>query len=98
MSVSDRTIGSNLAPVGRSSRAAAITRQARRQSWPAAYLLLAPALIGLVVFRLYPIGLAAWGSLHTTTFGSGAQRVFVGLDNYQYLFDTPIFWIRSGSR
>ena len=92
MSVSDRAIGSDLAPLGRSSRAAEITRRARRQSWPAAYLLLAPALIGLAVFRLYPIGLAAWGSLHTTTFGSGAQRVFVGLDNYQYLFSNPIFW------
>lgn len=69
-----------------------LLQQAKRQSWPTAYLLLAPALIGLVVFRLYPIALAAWGSLHTTTFGGGAQRVFVGLDNYRYLLDYGVFW------
>ncbi len=92
MSVSDEALGSDRLTVGRSSRVATVTRRARRESWPAAYLLLAPALIGLAVFRLYPIALAAWGSLHTTTFGSGAQRVFVGLDNYQYLFENPVFW------
>ncbi len=69
-----------------------VLRQARRQSWLTAYLLLAPALIGLAVFRLYPIALAAWGSLHTTTFGGGARRVFVGLDNYRYLLDFDVFW------
>jgi multiple sugar transport system permease protein len=49
-------------------------------------------LIGLAIFRLYPIALAAWGSLHATTFGGGAQRVFVGLDNYRYLLDYDVFW------
>jgi ABC-type sugar transport system permease subunit len=69
-----------------------ILRRARRQSWLTAYLLLAPALIGLAIFRLYPIAIAAWGSLHATTFGGGAQRVFVGLDNYRYLLDFDVFW------
>jgi multiple sugar transport system permease protein len=72
--------------------ASSILRQARRQSWLTAYLLLAPALIGLAIFRLYPIAIAAWGSLHATTFGGGAQRVFVGLDNYRYLLDFDVFW------
>ncbi|MCD6032356.1 MAG: binding-protein-dependent transport system inner rane component [Thermomicrobiales bacterium] len=69
-----------------------LLQRARRQSWLAAYLFLAPALLGLAIFRLYPIALAAWGSLHTTTFGGGAQRVFVGLDNYRYLLDYDVFW------
>lgn len=69
-----------------------ILQRARRQSWLTAYLLLAPALIGLAIFRLYPIAIAAWGSLHATTFGGGAQRVFVGLDNYRYLLDFDVFW------
>ena len=72
--------------------ASSILRRARRQSWLTAYLLLAPALIGLAIFRLYPIAIAAWGSLHATTFGGGAQRVFVGLDNYRYLLDFDVFW------
>jgi ABC-type sugar transport system permease subunit len=73
-------------------RAASIAASARRNNWATAYLLLAPALIGLAVFRLYPIALAVWGSLHTSTFGAGAQRVFVGLDNYAFLVSNPVFW------
>src|SRR5918995_1814120 len=69
-----------------------ILRRARPPSWLTAYLLLAPALIGLAIFRLYPIAIAAWGSLHATTFGGGALRVFVGLDNYRYLLDFDVFW------
>ncbi len=67
-------------------------RKTNRGSWLAAYLLLAPALIGLAVFRLYPIGLAAWGSLHASTFGETGGKLFVGLDNYTYLFGEPTFW------
>lgn len=69
-----------------------LAARARQQSWATAYLLLAPALVGLAVFRLYPIALAIWGSLHTATFGAGAQRIFVGLDNYTYLASNPVFW------
>lgn len=74
------------------ARPVSLMARARRNSWLTAYLLLAPALIGLAVFRLYPIALALWGSLHTTTFGAGAQRLFVGLDNYAYLTGNPVFW------
>jgi multiple sugar transport system permease protein len=83
-------------PISQHPSAITLVGRARRQSWATAYLLLAPALIGLAIFRLYPIALAAWGSLHTTTFGGGAQRVFVGLDNYRYLIDNPIFWESLG--
>ncbi len=73
-------------------RGGTLAARARRHSWATAYLLLAPALVGLAVFRLYPIALAVWGSLHTTTFGADAQRIFVGLDNYAYLVGNPVFW------
>ncbi len=66
-------------------------RTGRASAWIAAYALLAPALIGLAVFRLYPIALAAWGSLFTSSYAEGA-RVFVGLDNYRYLLGEPTFW------
>lgn len=66
--------------------------RARRNNWLTAYLLLAPALIGLLIFRIYPIGLAAWGSLHSTSFGVQAERRFVGFDNYLGLIDNPVFW------
>lgn len=66
--------------------------RARRNNWLTAYLLLAPALVGLLVFRIYPIALAAWGSLHTTSFGAQSERRFVGFDNYLNLTDNPVFW------
>ena len=56
------------------------------------YLFLAPALLGLVLFRLYPIFLALWESLFITGFGSSGGRIFVGLENFQFLFEDFVFW------
>ena len=92
MTYSPQPATQRLSPHHASTPAFSILRRARRESWLTAYLLLAPALIGLAIFRLYPIAIAAWGSLHATTFGGGAQRVFVGLDNYRYLLDFDVFW------
>lgn len=51
--------------------------------------LLAPAIIGLVVFRLYPVALAASDSFFNMVRG---QQVFVGFDNYLSLFADRTFW------
>lgn len=51
--------------------------------------MLAPALIGLVVFRLYPIALAVSDSFFNMVRGT---QVFVGLDNYLSLVTDSIFW------
>jgi len=51
--------------------------------------LLAPALIGLVVFRLYPVALATSDSFFNMVRG---QQVFVGFDNYLSLFSDRTFW------
>lgn len=51
--------------------------------------LLAPALIGLVVFRLYPIALALGDSFFNMVRGN---QIFVGLDNYLALATDSIFW------
>lgn len=51
--------------------------------------LLAPAVIGLVVFRLYPIALAGSDSFFNMVRG---QQVFVGFDNYLSLIDDSTFW------
>ena len=56
------------------------------------YLFLAPALLGLVLFRLYPIFLALWESLFVTGFGPAGGRSFVGLENFQFLFEDFVFW------
>jgi multiple sugar transport system permease protein len=51
--------------------------------------LLAPALAGLVVFRLYPIGLAVNDSFFNVLRG---KSLFVGLENYIALLTDSAFW------
>lgn len=54
------------------------------------YLFLAPAILGLLVFRLTPIGIAIGGSLTGTSL-MGEVR-FVGLENFEVLATDPDFW------
>lgn len=54
-------------------------------------LFLLPALTGLFLFKLYPIGNGILQSLYTTSFLTGGQS-FVGLQNYITLFQDPVFW------
>ncbi len=54
------------------------------------FLFLAPALVGLAVFRLAPIVVAAAGSLSGMSL-TGDLR-FVGLENFEYLLTDPEFW------
>ena len=64
-----------------------------RQQYIIPYLFLAPALFLIIIFKLYPIFIGFWESLIYTSFGGGSEnRTFVWLENYQYLFDDPIFW------
>ena len=64
-----------------------------RRQYIIPYLFLAPALLFIIIFKLYPIFIGFWESLIYTSFGGGSEnRTFVWLENYQYLFDDPIFW------
>ena len=64
-----------------------------KRQWMVPYLFLAPALIGTIAFKLYPIFIGFWESLIYTSFSGGAEkRIFVWFENYQYLFDDKIFW------
>lgn len=56
---------------------------------PLIFLLVGPALAGLVVFRLLPIGQAVAESFFTSSRGA---TLFVGFDNYLSLAGDPIFW------
>ena len=64
-----------------------------KRQWMVPYLFLAPALIGTIAFKLYPLFIGFWESLIYTSFSGGAEkRIFVWFENYQYLFDDKIFW------
>jgi multiple sugar transport system permease protein len=51
---------------------------------------LLPALGLLMVFLTYPLGLGVWLAFTDTTIGQ--RGIFVGLENFEFLFTDPIFW------
>jgi sn-glycerol 3-phosphate transport system permease protein len=71
----------------------------RKQSWKRdgiACLLLAPSLIFLTMFTLIPIVKSFYLSLMDLQLGM-KKPVFIGLDNYTYLFSDPLFWKVMGN-
>jgi len=54
-------------------------------------LFMLPAAVFLLVFLSYPLGLGVW--LGFTDTRIGRTGVFVGLENYQLLWDDSIFWL-----
>lgn len=55
------------------------------------YLFLAPALLIIATFILYPIGAVVYYSF--TDYSIVTPPVWVGLRNYQQLFQDPVFWL-----
>jgi multiple sugar transport system permease protein len=50
-----------------------------------------PAAALLLVFLTYPLGLGVW--LGFTDARIGRPGIFIGLENYEYLWDDAIFWL-----
>ncbi|KGJ06340.1 carbohydrate ABC transporter membrane protein 1, CUT1 family [Paracoccus halophilus] len=55
------------------------------------FLFMLPAAAVLLFFLTYPLGLGVW--LGFTDTRIGREGVFVGLENYAWLFDDPVFWL-----
>jgi multiple sugar transport system permease protein len=74
----------------------AVRKRARRsnaqlqRSNLTAYLMIAPMVLLLGVFVIYPLGYAVWLSGHRISFYKPA--VWVGLDFYRYVLTDPRFW------
>ncbi|HKH65902.1 MAG TPA: sugar ABC transporter permease, partial [Reyranella sp.] len=49
-----------------------------------------PAAGLLLVFLTYPLGLGIWLAFTDTTIGRGGQ--WVGIENFEYLLEDPLFW------
>ncbi|PZW45050.1 carbohydrate ABC transporter membrane protein 1 (CUT1 family) [Humitalea rosea] len=56
-----------------------------------AWLMLSPALLLLVAFTHYPAVATLWHALFSTPRANRPAR-FVGLDNFRFLAEDPIFW------
>ena len=50
-----------------------------------------PSAILLLVFLTYPLGLGVW--LGFTDARIGRPGIFIGLENYEYLWDDSVFWL-----
>jgi multiple sugar transport system permease protein len=57
----------------------------------APYLFLFPAILGLLMFKLYPVLSGLQQSFYAPAFLS-ASEAFIGLQNYIVLFTDPVFW------
>ncbi|MCB5175706.1 sugar ABC transporter permease [Microvirga sp. SM9] len=55
------------------------------------FLFMLPALVFLLVFLTYPLGLGVW--LGFTDTRIGRDGVWIGLENYQLLWDDSLFWL-----
>lgn len=63
----------------------------REERW-LPYLFLLPAFGFLLVFRLIPAVSSFRESLYMNSLSMAGNRMFVGLENFTYLFDDPVFW------
>ena len=50
-----------------------------------------PAAAFLMLFLAYPLGLGIWLSFTDARIGRGGE--FVGLENYEWLWDDSVFWL-----
>src|SRR3977135_406014 len=60
------------------------------RNWLGLWFML-PAAAFLVLFLAYPLGLGVWISFTDARIGRGG--VFVGLENYEWLWDDTVFWL-----
>lgn len=74
----------------RAQRRRARSKSHLHRSNVTAYLMIAPMVILLGIFVIYPLGYAVWLSGHRISFYKPA--VWVGLDFYRYVLEDPRFW------
>ena len=58
--------------------------------WALGVLFMLPAAVFLIGFLTYPLGLGVW--LGFTDTRIGRPGVFIGIENYEFLFDDSVFW------
>jgi multiple sugar transport system permease protein len=66
------------------------TRLGANRNWLGAWFML-PAAGFLIAFLAYPLGLGIWMSFTDARLGRGGA--FIGLENYDWLWDDSVFWL-----
>src|SRR5450432_2006234 len=66
------------------------SRLKTNRNWLAIWFML-PAAAFLILFLAYPLGLGVW--LSFTDAKIGRPGVFIGIENYEWLWDDTVFWL-----
>ncbi len=66
------------------------TRLKHNRNW-VGFWFMVPAAAFLILFLTYPLGLGIWLSFTDTKIGR--PGVFIGLENFAWLWDDPVFWL-----
>jgi multiple sugar transport system permease protein len=84
--MAEAALGQNVLPPQRSTMTAVM--QSRGM---VGFLFMLPALAFLLIFLTYPLGLGVWLGFTDTRIGRAGS--WIGLENYQLLWDDSIFWL-----
>jgi multiple sugar transport system permease protein len=84
--MAEAALGQNVLPPQRSTMTAIM--QSRGM---VGFLFMLPALAFLLIFLTYPLGLGVWLGFTDTRIGRAGS--WIGLENYQLLWDDSIFWL-----
>jgi multiple sugar transport system permease protein len=71
-------------------RASFLTGFREGRGWLSLWFML-PAAVLLLVFLTYPLGLGVW--LGFTDTRVGREGIFIGIENYEYLWTDGVFWL-----
>ncbi|MFS0725758.1 carbohydrate ABC transporter permease [Paenibacillus sp. 1P07SE] len=66
----------------------------RERMWPLLrpYVMIAPAMLGILVFVIYPVGYLIYLSMYKYNLMNRAKSTFIGLDNFTQLFTRADFY------
>lgn len=64
-----------------------------KRAWKG-YALISPMLAGFLLFYVIPFGQVVWDSLSQ---GTGRSQLFVGLENYERMFQNNMFLLAFGN-
>lgn len=78
-------------PTRHAGSSSAWDRLRTNRNWLALWFMM-PAAAFLILFLAYPLFLGVWMSFTDDRIGRGGG-IFVGLENYQWLWDDSIFWL-----
>lgn len=67
-------------------------KMARNRKWVTPYLFIAPTMTLFLAFLMYPMLWSLFLSFHQWRLALGENPTFIGLENYRYLLNDPLFW------